>query len=121
MRNEISTHAVPRWRLCRPWRPVLGSLIVLMAAQSSRAQDWAKAMLTGSAYHDFGTVDRGSTAEHRVTLTNKYKEDARIVALRTSCGCIIGRIDRSELRAWDKAEITIAVNTRVFPGRETLR
>jgi hypothetical protein len=96
-------------------RLVLAALAVLTAGSVGVGQEWAERMLDHTS-HDFGTVNHGSRVEHKFVLTNIYLEDARIAALRPSCHCFRAWADRSELKTWEKAEITVATDTRAFSG-----
>ena len=70
--------------------------LLLLGAAPARAQDWAKQMFSETS-HNFGNVARGAKTEHRFVFRNKYKEDLRVVGVRTSCGCTTPTITKKVL------------------------
>ena len=101
----------------RPARSFAAVWILMLLCGSAQAQDWAREMFDARS-HDFGVVARGSQAEHTFTIENIYVEDVRIVDIRSTCGCLAPRIDRRELKTWEKAQLTLAMDTRSFLGRK---
>lgn len=89
--------------------------LVLFAAGSSPAQDWAKKLFK-EFEHDFGTVARGAKEEHRFEMVNCYVEDIHIRSVRTSCGCTTPRIEKDTLKTWEKGAIIAKLNTGAFMG-----
>lgn len=79
------------------------------------AQDWIKEMFTENS-HDFGTVPRGAKTEFRFKITNKYEENVHIAHVRSSCGCTIPRIEKSDLKTYEEGAIACEFNTRSFIG-----
>jgi hypothetical protein len=67
---------------------------------------------------DFGTVARGAKTEFHFTVENSYEEDARILSVTSSCGCAKPKVDKQLLKTWEKADITVALDTRSFLGRK---
>jgi hypothetical protein len=90
--------------------------ILLSASSGATAQDWAKAMFNATSF-DFGTVARGAKVEHHFTIENKYEEDIQIAQVATSCRCTVPQIDKRLLKTWEKADLTVALDTRDFTGR----
>jgi hypothetical protein len=92
------------------------SLIILSSLTSSTiAQDWTQKMFSETS-HDFGTVARGAKAEYKITIENIYNEEAHITACYSSCECTTGTLNARTLKTWDKAVLTVAVNTRSYYG-----
>ena len=61
-------------------------LTAFVPGNAACAQDWAKQMFPVTS-HNFGTVAKGSKTEYRFRFSNLYKEDVRVVSVRTSCCC----------------------------------
>lgn len=93
----------------------LGAIGELSLTHRAAAQDWVKAMFESNS-HDFGTVPRGAKAEFSFKLTNKYEETVRIQSVRSSCGCTIPRIEKSDLKTYEEGAIICEFNTRSFVG-----
>ncbi len=96
------------------------SLAILpIAAPHVKGQevDWAKEIFDQSSY-DFGVVARGAKVEHKFTIENKWVEDLIITLVQSSCGCTSAKIDKKHLKTWEKAELTVVVDTRSFLGRK---
>jgi hypothetical protein len=91
-------------------------MLMLLAARAW-SQEWATKMFTETK-HDFGTVARGAKAEFRFELTNVYKEDIHIAAVRSSCGCTTPSIAQDTLKTWEKGAIVAQFNTRSFTGHK---
>jgi hypothetical protein len=96
---------------------VLAVVVWSLGPGNSLAWDWAKEMFDHTT-HDFGVVARGAKVEHSFTVENKYEEDAHIAAVRSTCPCTSGKIDKPFLKTWEKARITVTVDTRGFVGRK---
>ncbi len=79
------------------------------------AQKWAADMF-GKIDHDFGTVARGADTVHRFEITNKYKEDIRLLGVRSSCGCTTPSLENQDLKTWEKGYVIAKFNTRTFTG-----
>jgi len=56
--------------------------------------------------------------EHRFTIENIYEEDAHIESVSSSCGCSSPQINKTSLKTWEKAEVTVTVDTRGFLGQK---
>ena len=98
-------------------RRIIALALPLLLAISSQAsaQDWAKKMFEVTK-HEFGTVARGSTQEHRFQLKNIYKEDVHIAGVESSCGCTTPKITKETLKTFETSEIIAVFNTRSFLG-----
>lgn len=94
------------------------SVLVVGEVQTSVGQDWVKQMFEESS-HDFGNVPRGVKAEYEFVLTNKYQEDLHIAQVRSSCGCTMPRIAKSDLKTYEQGAIICEFNTRSFIGAKS--
>jgi hypothetical protein len=92
------------------------SLVLLLGlAASAFAEDWTKKMFSETS-HDFGTVARGAKVEYKFTIENIYEEDAHITACYSSCDCTTPQLDKRLLKTWEKAVLTVVVNTKDYYG-----
>ncbi len=107
-----------RSRRGMPMAAAIVGLVLLFLAASAQAQEWARKMVVGSATHDFGIVARGAKAEHRFVIENIYEETAHIKSVASSCQCSKPTVSKQFLKTWEKAEVTIALDTRAEPGRK---
>ncbi len=101
---------------------VISLPILLGVASSSKGQqeeDWAKAMFNATS-HDFGIVAAGAKVEYKFTIQNIYEEDAQIESVKSTCGCTSVKVDKKFLKTWEKAELTVTINTdtRQYYGRK---
>ncbi len=94
---------------------VVLAVMAVSLDQSAQGQDWVKQMFEETS-HDFGNVPRGAKAEFEFELTNKYQENLHIAQARSSCGCTIPRIAKSDLKTYEKGAIVCEFNTRSFIG-----
>ncbi|MEO8269995.1 MAG: DUF1573 domain-containing protein [Aureliella sp.] len=81
-------------------------------------QAWVKSMFEEST-HDFGNVPRGAHVEHEFVLSNKYQENLHIAQVKSSCGCTIPRIEKPDLKTYEKGAIICEFNTRSFIGAKS--
>jgi hypothetical protein len=103
------------------WLPAL--TLVLFAAAPAYAQTFAQVQQAPSQYpndmfdsmeHNFGVVARGAEVMHRFKVTNKYKQDVRIVSVTTSCGCTSPKYDQSPIKSLESTYIEISMDTNKF-------
>ena len=90
----------------------------LAAAGTVAAQDWAVKMFNTTS-HDFGTVARGSKAQFRFQITNLYEEDVHIASVRSSCGCTVPQLTKTDLKTFQTSEVIADFNTRDFLGQKS--
>lgn len=90
-------------------------LTFVLPAPAARSQEWVKELFETSS-HDFGNVPRGAKSEYEFVLSNKYQENLHIAQVRSSCGCTIPRIGKSDLKTYEKGTIICEFNTRSFIG-----
>jgi Protein of unknown function (DUF1573) len=91
-------------------------LAVALCAATASAEQWADKMFNEKSV-DFGGVPRAAKIEHEFVITNPYKEDVHIAAVRSSCGCTEPRIVNDTLKSWEKGKIIAAFNTQAFTGQ----
>ena len=93
--------------LCRP------ALLVLLTAAVSilgigetvgQQRNWALDLFETHS-HDFRTVGRGTKSEFHFVMKNNYKDDVRIAAARTSCGCTTPTISKNILKSGESGAI----------------
>jgi hypothetical protein len=94
--------------------------LLLAAATSASAQDWAEKMFKEKT-HEFGSVAKAAKVEYAFEIVNPYKEDVHISSVRASCGCTIPRIQKDTLKSWEKGAIIAEFNTRAFSGQRGAR
>jgi len=101
-----------------PQRAILAAAVLLFCSTSRvMAQDWAKAMFDATSF-DFGTISRGTKAEHRFAIKNIYQEDVHVAVVNSSCGCTSARISQQLLKKGEKADLVATVDTRNHSGRK---
>ena len=85
----------------------------------SASDSWAKAMFDSTS-HDFGEVQRGSTAETRFVIENIYAEEVHVLSVASDfADCFPARLTAKTLKTWDKAEILVTMDTSRFVGRRS--
>jgi hypothetical protein len=100
----------------------LAIVLLLLAGSRSLAQEWAKKMFDRTS-HDFGVVAKGAKVQCVFNVENIYVEDAHIDFVTSNCQCTSAQISKPWLKTWEKAQITVVVDTRKYTGRRdaTLR
>jgi hypothetical protein len=88
----------------------------LACSTSAFAQPWAQKMFKDTE-HDFGDVARGAKTEYEFELTNIYKEDIHIAAVKASCGCTEPVITKPFLKTYEKGSILCKFKTKDFFGQ----
>jgi hypothetical protein len=94
---------------------LLTSLLCLLAPDGCLAEAWV-AKLFSEQEHDFGAVARGADAVHRFEVKNVYKEDVRLLSVRSSCGCTSASLENKDLKTGDVGYVVAKFNTRTFTG-----
>ena len=94
---------------------VLVLAILLAAAASAPAQEWARKMFK-TTKHDFGTVARGSKEQFAFVFKNIYKEEVHIAGTRTSCGCTSVKVTKDRLKTYETGEVIAIFNTHSYLG-----
>lgn len=101
------------------FHPILSSFaVILMAASTLSAQDWARKLLA-TTEHDFGSVARGAKAEYLFTITNNLQSDVHIASVRSSCGCTTPSIanDKRTLKTYEMGAILAHLNSDTHVGQ----
>ncbi len=98
-------------------RTVFSSLVLFAACSLAPVfgQDWADKMLN-KLEHDFGTVARGAETVYKFEITNLYKQEMRILGVRSSCGCTSPTIENNVIPTFGKAYLVAKFNTHTFTG-----
>lgn len=91
------------------------SLYLSAMTSAVYGQAWVKPLFEETSY-DFGNVPRGAHVEHEFVLSNKYQESLHIAQVKSSCGCTIPRIEKQNLKTYEKGAIICEFNTRSFIG-----
>lgn len=79
-------------------------------------QEWADKMFS-ELKHDFGAVPRAAKVQHRFVLTNLYKEEIHVAAVRSSCGCTTPTIENDTLKTREQGAVVATFNTDRFIGQ----
>ncbi len=95
---------------------LLALMGLLLAANSCPAEEWV-AKLFSEDDHDFGTVARGADVVYRFEAKNVYKQDVRLVSVRSSCGCTSAAIEGDVLKTGEVGYVVATFNTRTFTGQ----
>jgi RNA polymerase sigma-70 factor (ECF subfamily) len=66
--------------------------------------------------HDFGKVQHGALLKHTFRIVNTSDVPLQITAVRSSCGCMTGSVDKKVLQPNERGIVEIAVDTRRFVG-----
>ena len=59
---------------------------------------------------DFGTIDKGTSVEHKFTFTNTGKAPLVIVDAKSSCGCTVPEYSKNPVAPGDKGELLVKYN-----------
>jgi Protein of unknown function (DUF1573) len=87
----------------------------LSAAAHCSADQWVDKMLTEQE-HDFGTVARGADTVYKFPIKNIYKQDVKLVSVRSSCGCTTPTLENDTLKTGETGYVVATFNTRTFSG-----
>jgi Protein of unknown function (DUF1573) len=101
--------------MCTRVLAIFTMLGVLGAAATCSADQWVEKMLTEQE-HDFGTVARGADTVYKFPLKNIYKQDIKLVTVRSSCGCTTPTLENDTLKTGETGYIVATFNTRTFSG-----
>ena len=83
---------------------------LLSQVSGQAAESWGSAMLPERRF-DFGRVAIGADAEHRFTVKNVYREEVRLLGVRSSCGCTEASLTKRSLKSQETAEVVAKFNT----------
>jgi hypothetical protein len=65
---------------------------------------------------EVGSVPRGMTLHHVVTLTNLTAKPVRIASIRVSCGCVAASALKKELAPGEQTSLLVQLESRQFTG-----
>jgi hypothetical protein len=94
---------------------IFAILGVWSAAATCSADQWVEKMLSEQE-HDFGTVARGADTVYKFTIKNIYKQDVKLVSVRSSCGCTTPTLENDTLKTGETGYVVATFNTRTFSG-----
>jgi hypothetical protein len=115
---NLTGHSIyPILSLMRHWLLICIGILGFTAKAPGDDLPWAQKMFDKTSY-DFGVVARGAEVKHTFTIENCWEEDVHIASVRTSCRCTAPKPDKYFLKTWEKAELTVEINTRLDAGRK---
>lgn len=98
---------------------LLGLVMALaVSADHCFADAWVTKMFSETE-HDFGTVARGADTIFKFPVKNIYKQDVKLLSVRSSCGCTSPALENKELKTGDTGYIVAKFNTRTFQGNHS--
>lgn len=97
------------------WSIVVAFSLSLLSAGPCLAEAWVAKMFPEQEY-DFGVVARGADTVHRFEAKNVYKENVRLVSVRSSCGCTSASLENKDLKTGEVGYVVATFNTRTFTG-----
>lgn len=59
---------------------------------------------------DFGSIEKGTTVEHKFTFTNTGKAPLVIVDAKSSCGCTVPEYSKNPVAPGEKGELLVKYN-----------
>jgi hypothetical protein len=98
--------------LMKPFAFATLCLIALVAP--TKAQQISK--MFEDADHDFGTVAKAATTEHRFYFTNPFPTPIHVKSVRTSCGCTTPSIVTENVEPGETGCILAVFNTKTHAG-----
>ena len=66
-------------------------------------------------------VPRAAKVEYQFMLTNTFRDDVHIAAVRSSCGCTQPRVVKDTLKSHEQGAILCEFNTHAFSGQHGAR
>lgn len=97
-------------------RITLAVAVVLLAASTAHAQEWATKMFK-ITNHNFGTVAKAAKTEYEFEFYNPYVEDVHVLGVRASCGCTSVEVVTPNLKTYETGTIKAIFNTHLFTGQ----
>ena len=70
-----------------------------------------------AALHDFGTMQRGTTASHDFIIKNTGDAPLRLEVGATSCKCTLGNVSRGPLAPGDTTPVRLEWVAKTIPGK----
>ena len=77
--------------------------------------------LVDQPHHDFGVVPRGARMSHAFTIVNPLSVPLTIERLDASCGCTLGRPERTTIPPGERTRIVTSFDTARFVGSKEAR
>lgn len=92
----------------------IATLCFAALASPSFAQQFAN--LFEDPNHDFGTVAKAATTEHRFYFTNTFNSPIHVKGVRTSCGCTTPSVVTDTVQPGETGCILAVFNTKTHSG-----
>jgi len=73
-------------------------------------------MFPNGSEYDFGVMPRGTQPEYVFPIINTSDAPLQLLSVRLSCGCLKASVNKKLLKPNERAELTIALDTRRFVG-----
>lgn len=90
---------------------------VASIATPAWGQSWTQqAISMAERNHDFGTVARAASTEHRFTIRNVLEHDMHLRSIRTSCGCTTPSIETEWIKPGQTGTVLAHFNTGTHTG-----
>jgi Protein of unknown function (DUF1573) len=97
------------------WSAIVTCSVSLGVVCPCLAEAWVVKMIPEQEY-DFGAVARGADTVHRFEIKNIYKEDIKLLSVRSSCGCTSASLENEALKTGEVGYVVASFNTRTFTG-----
>jgi len=97
------------------FRMLAAVMTCLIVASPCAADAWVAKMFSETE-HDFGTVARGADTVYKFPIKNIYKQEIRLVSVRSSCGCTTPSLENKVLKTGDVGYVVANFNTRTLQG-----
>ncbi|MDR1484088.1 MAG: DUF1573 domain-containing protein [Planctomycetaceae bacterium] len=85
-------------------------LIFIFGFGNVYSDSWGESLFAIRRY-DFGRVAIGAKAEYRFAMTNRFKQDIRIISLNTSCGCTLSSLSSKLIVSGGTEYLIATLNT----------
>ncbi len=91
-----------------------------LVCSATFGQSWTANLMDHTAY-DFGTIARGTKAEHTFMLRNTTAGEIHIAGIRSSCGCTQVRLEDEKwtIQPGESASIVAAINSSSYVGAKS--
>ena len=89
---------------------VLFLFCAILPERSTAQESWGASFFQAKR-HDFGRVALGANAEFRFELTNAYKNDVKLLSVRSSCSCTSATFSTPLLKPGETGVVIARFNT----------
>ncbi len=94
---------------------VSAALVGFITVSTAAAQPGL--MVVEGTKFDFGSMNRGSVVEHRLTLKNTGNEPLHLGPIDASCGCTGALVSDEDLKPGEAGTLAITFDSRNFTGQ----